>query len=88
MNITDAIKKYCKTLKPGIIPIDEYGYWNINVQFTNSERREDETQFDIKPHRFDCGIGKCDDLVELWRDFCKENGYRQNSVIGICFANM
>ena len=83
MIISDAVKKYCNKIRPGLIPTDEHGNWNINILFINSDGAEDETQFDIKPHRFDYGIGKCDELVELWKEFCKENGYRQNSVLEI-----
>ena len=86
MKIESVIKEYCEKLCPGIIPTDEYGYWNINVQFINSEGVEDETQFDIKPYYFDYGVGKCEELVELWKEFCKENGFKQNSVLGISFG--
>lgn len=86
MKIEDAIKKFCNNLSPGIMPTDENGYWNINVQFTNSNDAEDETQFDVKPYKFDYGIGKCPELAELWKEFCKENGFRQNSVLGISFG--
>jgi len=88
MKIEYAIKAHCKELRPGIIPTDDLGYWNINIQFTNSEGHEDETQFDIKPHRFDYGSGQCKELVSLWKDFCRENGFKQNSVLSISFANL
>ncbi len=86
MQIECAIKEFCEGLRPGIMPTDEYGYWNINVQFINSDGKEDETQFDIKPYRFDYVIGKCNELVELWHTFCKENGFKQSSVSGISFG--
>lgn len=83
-NIKDAIATYSKKLQlyaGKCIPTDEMGYWNINVAFING--KEDETQFDVKPHNFDYGAGKCPELEELWRDFCKENGFKQNSVTEI-----
>lgn len=48
----------------------------------------DETQFDIKPYNFDYGAGKCGELEEIWKDFCKENGVMQNSSIGIYISNI
>ena len=87
MKIEDAIKKYCEKMCPGIMPTDENGYWNINIQFVNSDGAEDETQFDIKPYRFDYGVGRCSELVELWKEFCKENGFKQNSVLEIYIVN-
>jgi len=76
MQIKNAIKICCNKIPRGIvIPTDELGYWNINVVFWNaSDKRDDETQFDIIPANFDYGIGKCTELEELWKDFCKENG--------------
>lgn len=88
MKLEDAIKKYCKKICPGTVPTDDLGYWNINIQFTNSDGAEDETQFDIKPYRFDYGTGQCKELVDLWKEFCKENSFKQNSVINISLANI
>jgi len=87
MLIKEAIKECCKQLEPGIVLTDNRGYWNINVKFVNSDGDEDETQFDVKPYNFDYGIGKCEELEELWRDFCKENGFKQNSVLGVYLIN-
>lgn len=85
MRIEDAIKNYCmRRSKYGfVIPTDEEGYWNVNIRFINSNERDDQTQMDIVPSNFDYGTGKCDELVELWKEFCKENKFNQNSVIGI-----
>lgn len=85
MNIKDAIKLYCIS-KPNTgfcIPTDELGYWNLNVVFFNNNKMEDETQFDIKPSHFDYEIGKCVELVDLWENFCKENSFKQNSVLSM-----
>ena len=93
MRIKEAIKIYSKKVQ-GLygsfcVPTDEDGYWNINVMFINShDERDDETQFDIKPSNFDYAQGKCQELEELWKDFCKENGLKQNSVTEIYFANL
>lgn len=86
MKIEDVIKSFADEWCPGIVPTDELGYWNINVQFINAEGVEDETQFDIKPYKFDYGTGKCKELVDLWKEFCKENSFKQNSVMGISFG--
>lgn len=88
MEIKKAIAEYSKVLNSlgsYLIPTNEDGYWEINVLFENSNKMEDETQFDIKPCKFDYGVGKCRELEELWKDFCKENGFKQNSVIKIYF---
>lgn len=92
MNLADALKSYCKELQSGFastcIPTDENGYWNVNVVFINShDNITDETQFDIKPSNFDYAQGKCSELVELWKEFCKENDFKQNSVIEIYLEN-
>lgn len=80
----EKIKAYCqymqKTYKGKLIPTDDEGYININIVFINSNNNEDETQFDIIPANFDYGTGKCPELVELWKTFCKENNFKQNSV--------
>lgn len=88
MEIKKAIAEYSKVLNSlgsCLIPTNDDGYWEINVLFENSNKMEDETQFDIKPCKFDYGVGKCRELEELWKDFCKENGFRQNSVLKIYF---
>ena len=42
-----------------------------NIGFINSEGRDDETQFDANEYN---------ELVELWEDFCMENGFQYDSV--------
>ena len=91
-NIKELIKSYSIRLQNAYeskcIPTDEEGYWNINVVFMNNDNKEDETQFDIKPHNFDYGAGRCKELEELWKDFCKENRFKQNSVTEIYIPNI
>lgn len=85
MRIEEAIKTYCN-IRPShgfVFPTDEDGYWNINIRFINPNGRDDQTQMDVKPSDFDYGAGKCKDLVELWKEFCKENNFKQNSVTEI-----
>lgn len=43
-----------------------------DIGFINSDGAEDETEFDVRDY---------DELVELWEDFCKENGFRYDSVL-------
>lgn len=84
--IKELIKSYSAQVQRCLcisnLPIDEEGYLNINVVFDN-DGREDETQFDIVPRNFYYGAGKCKELEELWRDFCKENKLKRNSVTKI-----
>ena len=88
MKIETAIKEYCKNKPTAIkyIPTDEYGYWNIDIYFTDIIGNEDKTQMDVRPADFDCWNGKCKDLVDLWRCFCKENGFKEYSVESICIV--
>ena len=68
-------------------PTDECGYWNFNIDFINNEGHLDQTQLDVMPYKFDAVRRKCKELNELWREFCKENGFKQNSITGISFAH-
>lgn len=43
-----------------------------NTGFINGEGAEDETQKEAQNRG---------DLNDLWREFCNENGFKQNSVI-------
>ena len=85
MIINDAIKEYCNKRPANgcVIPTDEYGYWNVNVDFLNNNNSEDQTQFDIMPAYFDYATGKSEELVALWKEFCKENNFKQSSVVEI-----
>ena len=88
MNMKEAVKTFaeiCKSLFASRTISTENGYWIINVEFINSNKRPDETQFDILPAHFDYGKGECRDLEELWKEFCKENNFRQNSITNLYF---
>ena len=45
---------------------------SYRIGFINSDGREDETELDV------CNLAE---LEEVYQDFCKENGFRQNTVI-------
>lgn len=92
MPMKEAIKEYSDSIGRNesefVIATDEDGYWNINVCFTDEEGKEDETQFDILPAQFDYEAGKCKELECLWKEFCLENGYSQDSVTEIYFVRL
>ena len=48
------------------------GGGTYRIGFINTDGQEDETELD--------GFNRTE-LEELYRDFCKENGFRQNTVI-------
>ena len=45
---------------------------SYRIGFINSDGKEDETELDV------CNLAE---LEEVYQDFCKENGFRQNTVI-------
>ena len=45
-----------------------------DIDFINDEGDIDETQFDVNNLK---------ELEECWRDFCKDNGFKQNSITSI-----
>lgn len=47
------------------------GGGTYRIGFINTDGQDDETEFDAY---------NMDDLETLFRDFCKENGFRQNTV--------
>lgn len=49
----------------------------VNIGFLNSRKSEDEVQFDIQ--RVDTNDG-IKELSALFSDFCKENGFPNNTV--------
>ena len=92
VNMKEAVKSFSKEVAvvfaSCIIPTNEEGYWPITVDFINSDGNEDETQFDILPYRFDYGKGECRELESLWKEFCRENGFRQNSITKLHFGEI
>jgi hypothetical protein len=85
MTCKEAIKKVIMP-KRILIPTDEMNYWNFNISFLN-KGEYDQTQMDVYPYQFDHLAGKCEELEELWREFCLENGFKQNSIIEITLVN-
>ena len=53
---------------------------NVNIGFSN-EGQDDETQFSIEAY-------DVDELNNLFADFCKENGFKQNTVTYITIVEM
>lgn len=73
MTIKQFLKEYgwqreCD-LKPGKA-------MSVEIYFVNNEDREDQTQMDI--HAYDD-----DELCILFENFCNENGFSSDTVIGI-----
>lgn len=65
-------------------PVDEYGYWNINISFIDSDGTVDVTQFDVNPNNIEgdkCWL----ELESLWKEFCKEFGFSEDSITDIYF---
>ena len=56
-------------------------YMNVDVNFLNNEKAEDETQFSIRAY-------DADELDQLFNDFCKENGFKKNSVTCVTIVQM
>lgn len=83
MFFRDAMKKTGITYPGFEHPVDEYGYWNINISFTDNDGMEDETQFDVDPNMEGdkCWL----ELESLWKDFCKEFGFSEDSITDIYF---
>lgn len=53
---------------------------SVNIQFFRPNGDEDETQLDV--NRIGTETGN-DELQELYNDFCKENGFNNNTVQNI-----
>lgn len=87
MRLEDAIKNM-EVPESCVIPTDEMGYWNFNIDFINTDGEHDQTQLDVHPYQFDYIQRKCKELSSLWKDFCKENGFMQNSITGLSLANL
>lgn len=55
----------------------------FDIVFQNSEGEMDETQFTVLSGT----RGADKELAELFKCFCKENGYKENSVINIVLVD-
>ena len=78
MNIKEHIKKIGLNVE---VESKKCRYMNVDVSFVNSDGRDDETQFSIKAY-------DADELSRLFADFCKENGFKKNSVTCIAIVQM
>lgn len=56
-------------------------YMNVDVNFLNNEKAEDETQFSIRAY-------DVEELDQLFNDFCKENGLKKNTVTCVTIVQM
>lgn len=56
-------------------------YMNVDINFLNNSKLEDETQFSIRAYDID-------DLAELFEAFCKENGFKKNTVTSVTIVQM
>lgn len=56
-------------------------YMNVDVNFLNNEKAEDETQFSIRAY-------DVEELDQLFNDFCKENGFKKNTVTCVTIVQM
>lgn len=54
---------------------------SVDICFINDENREDEKELDIKAY-------DVEELSGLFKDFCRENGFPQNTVTHIAVVQM
>lgn len=57
----------------------------VDVDFVNTEGKEDETQFTITGAGTNKGI---EELSKLFSEFCKENGLKNNTVISVTIIHV
>ena len=90
MNMQEAVKSFGRVISylmlRGSISPDDEEYWNISVDFINADNEPDETQLDIRPESYDYKNGRCAELEEIWKEFCKENRIQQNSIMMLHFG--
>lgn len=55
-------------------------YQTVDIDFINSDGKEDETQFDVKEITTPAGQKE---LAELFKDFCIENNFSPNTVTAV-----
>lgn len=73
MGINEWIKKHGLQME-----VDSLKNWqSVDVDFINSDGKEDETQFDVSFIGTKTGI---EELTELFNGFCKEHGYPNDMV--------
>lgn len=60
-------------------------FQSVDIDFVNSDGLDDETQFDISGAGTTSGIQR---LSELFSVFCKENGFKTNSVMSIAIVHV
>ena len=72
MTVKQYIKKYGwqYECEPGL-----HRAASVIISFINDEDRDDETEFSIM-----MGDNKVNELDALYTDFCKENGFRRDTV--------
>lgn len=73
-----TVKQYIKNhgWQDETTTLGAHRYMSVDVDFLDANKKEQETQFDI--HSYDP-----DELANLFRDFCSENHFPLNQVIGI-----
>lgn len=70
--------KQCIAKKGLQIEVDTFKRWqSVDIDFINSEGKEDEVQFDLMNVGNKKGISV---LSNLFAVFCKENGFKTNTV--------
>lgn len=77
MTIRDYIKKNGWRVEV-TGPLDRYQI--VHILFLNENKCEDEVSFDVKGAATVSGM---EELEGLWKDFCKENLYKENSILEI-----
>lgn len=56
-----------------------------NIQFVNSDGELDETQFTLDSESSESAL---EELIQLFGDFCKENGFREDEVVEVAYVCM
>lgn len=79
MKVKEAMEELRNEVWPKYEPM-------FNIGFLSSEETEDEVQFDI--HGTVGYRMACRELEELFHEFCKENGFQDNSVVYITHAGI
>lgn len=73
-----TVKQYIKNhgWQDETTTLGAHRYMSVDVDFLDANKKEQETQFDI--HSYDL-----DELANLFHEFCLENRFPLNQVIGI-----